>query len=315
MAPDSASSAPLDPARLEALLPPCLEAVREAAEAVLEVYRGAFAVRRKGDFTPVTEADLRSHRLLAARLVALPVAAGGPSGGGLPVISEEGELPPYAERQGWRRFWLVDPLDGTKEFVRRSGEFTINVALVEDRAPVLGVVYAPVADLLYCGGPALGAWRVEGLAAAAAREPGNARRWLEGARRLGTPPGEPLPLPREAGRTATRRLLRPAPPARERIRVLGSRSFSGFLFRRYVRHLRRLAGEVEIVLMGGSLKMCLVAEGWADLYPRFGPTCEWDTAAPHALLSATGRRVRRMDGGGELIYNKESLANPWFVAG
>ena len=181
---------PWSPEQLRALLPPCRQAMREAGAVVLEVYRSAFAVERKGDLTPVTEADRRSDRLLSERLAALPAG----SAAALPVLSEEGSLPPFGERRGWRRLWLVDPLDGTKEFVKRSGEFTINVALVEDRAAVLGLVYAPLQDLFYWGGPALGAWRQEAggeprpLARAAPRTAG----------------GEPWPLPRRDRASRTR---------------------------------------------------------------------------------------------------------------
>lgn len=347
----------LSPADLRALLPACLEAVGEAGAAVLEVYRAGFTVDRKKDLSPITEADRRSHRLLTARLAALAVPGGRGAAGGLPVLSEEGNPPPYSERRRWRRFWLVDPLDGTKEFVKRNGEFTVNVALVEGRSPVFGIVYAPVADLLYYGIRGLGAWCIDSFGRALAdpggADPGGAdsaganpaagraallRRLAEGARRLEPPPAQPLPLPADRGRAAAGagppaqtpaapatlasrlRAMAASPPSsaeamRERIRVIGSRSHSGLPFRRYVRKLRRVAREVEVTLMGGSLKMCFVAEGRADIYPRFGPTMEWDTAAPHAVLAGVGRGIRRMDSGEELLYNKEDLRNPWFVAG
>jgi 3'(2'), 5'-bisphosphate nucleotidase len=278
--------------RLAEALPLCLEAVWRAGTAVLEVYRTDFAVQSKADLSPVTEADHRSQAILLERLRGLP-------GLRLPALSEEESPVAYRRRRRWRRFWLVDPLDGTQEFVNRNGEFAINLALVEDRVPVLGIVYAPLADLLYFGARGRGSFRVErfgGSLAAAA-----------GAERLAA----------IRGRIAGAGRLEPSasPPPGSKIRVIGSRSHSGPPFHEYVQNLKATYREVEVTVMGGPLKMCRVAEGQADLYPRFGPTMEWDTAAPHAVLLGAGKTIRLVGTGEELRYNKEDLTNGSFIAG
>jgi 3'(2'), 5'-bisphosphate nucleotidase len=237
---------------------------REAGDAILSVYRRDFGVELKDDRSPLTEADRLSHELITRRLGALAEA--------LPVLSEEAAPEQLRGRREWRRFWLVDPLDGTKEFIKRNGEFTVNIALIAEHAPVLGVVCAPAIDREYFGGPGLGAWRAEGGAAAA-----------------------PIHV-------------RPAPSGAAR--VVGSRSHPSPDLARYLEGL----GEHEVKSMGSSLKICLVAEGEADVYPRFGPTSEWDTAAAQAVLEGAGGCI--MDTVGQpLRYNgKEHLLNPHFLA-
>jgi 3'(2'), 5'-bisphosphate nucleotidase len=236
----------------------------EAGDAIMRVYQRDFGVELKDDRSPLTEADRLSHELITRRLGALTPA--------LPVLSEEAAPEHLRGRLAWRRFWLVDPLDGTKEFIKRNGEFTVNIALIAEHAPVLGVVRAPALDREYFGGRALGAWRAEGGAAAA-----------------------PIHV-REAS-------SRPA-------RVVGSRSHPSPDLARYLEGI----GEHELKSMGSSLKICLVAEGEADVYPRFGPTSEWDTAAAQAVLEGAGGCI--MDIVGQpLRYNgKEHLLNPHFLA-
>jgi 3'(2'), 5'-bisphosphate nucleotidase len=244
----------------------CLESVialvTTASSEVLDVYRRPFEVEIKDDGTPLTEADLRSHRVLAAGL--------GPLLPDTPVISEES--PAAAQTGAGRpRFWLVDPLDGTKEFVRRTDEFTVNVALIENGRPVLGVVSAPALGTLYAGIPNETAFRID---------PGGQR--------------EPIRV-----RSGSEALV-----------VVGSRSHGD------PRRMEEfLAGrEVQQFLaVGSSLKFCRIAEGAADLYPRFGRTMEWDTAAGHAVLLAAGGRVETLDGQ-PLGYGKPGLDNPHFVA-
>ncbi len=279
-------------AGLDEALGRALAAVREASLAILEVYGAEFAVEAKEDRSPITEADRRAHRCLLQGL-----------GTALPVLSEEGRHRPYEERREWRRLWLVDPLDGTKEFVKRNGEFTVNVCLVEEGRPVLGVVHAPVPDLLYFAHREAGAFVLEGfLAAGSADVPGlmRAARALTSARRSGRPP---LPAP----------FRLPAGEHRERIRVVGSRSHGSEEFDRFVEELRGAYAGVEVVSIGSSLKPCYVAEGRVEVYPRFGRTMEWDTAAAHAVVKAAGKDFYAYPGGEELAYNKPDLGNPPFL--
>lgn len=241
----------------------CIGLAREAGAAIMDVYGGDFSVQAKDDDSPLTQADLASHRLIVAGLRALTPD--------IPVLSEEDAGIPWSVRRAWRRHWLVDPLDGTREFVKRNGEFTVNIALVEDGRPVLGVVYAPVFDYLLHG------LRGEG---AFLREAGDDRR------------------------LATRR------PAEAPLRVAASRSH---LDERTAAALARM-GETERHGLGSSLKFCRIAEGVIDVYPRFGPTSEWDTAAAQCVLEAAGGAVLRLDGR-PLDYNrKDDILNPHFIA-
>ncbi len=242
---------------------------RAAGEAILEVYRGDFDVDRKADTSPLTEADLRSHHVITGRL-----SQRYPE---IPILSEENtEQAPYEVRRQWPAYWLVDPLDGTKEFIKRNGQFTVNIALVEESVPVTGVVYAPALDLLYYGSDGQGAFKVEAS-------------------------GEPLRLTRE----------RSSDPGR--LVIAGSLSHPSAEMDAFVAEQRRRYKQVDFIAMGSSLKICMVADGRADIYPRFGPTMEWDTAAAHAIVRAAGGRIVRHGTDQELRYNKENLLNSWFV--
>ena len=241
---------------------------REAGAAILEVYRTDFAVERKSDASPLTEADLRAHRVITARL--------GERYPEIPILSEESEHDAYEQRKDWDCFWLVDPLDGTKEFVKRNGQFTVNIALIEGGRPRAGVVYAPALDLLYWGEVGNGAFK---------REAG----------------GQPIAL------TA------PSEASRQRLVIAGSLSHPTPEMDAFLDEQRSRYEKVEFVAMGSSLKLCMVADGGADVYPRFGPTMEWDTAAAHAVVNAAGRRVLRHGSKDELRYNKPDLHNDWFV--
>ncbi|UCF99884.1 MAG: 3'(2'),5'-bisphosphate nucleotidase CysQ [Spirochaetaceae bacterium] len=287
---------------LEVLLFIALRAVARAFPEILSVYNGSFRVDTKEDLSPVTEADRRSNRIITAEL-----SEHSP----YPILSEEGRKMPFTERRSWRRFWVVDPLDGTKEFVKRNGEFTINIAVVEGNSPVLGVVYAPLPDLLYFAweggetpngvrsssrnGVRAGSYRLEGFAGLAARIPEDI---VERATKL----SYKRPFSFDEQRK------------REKVTVIGSRSHRGRHFMSYVQELeRRYAERVEVKISGSALKPCLVADGSADIYPRFGPTMEWDTAAPHAVVRGVGKRMVAYDSGRELVYNKEELVNPSFL--
>lgn len=239
-----------------------LAIARQAGETILQVYATNFAVEQKSDRSPVTEADRRAEAVILPALATLAPH--------IPVISEEtsgeGTQAPAGDR-----FWLVDPLDGTKEFIQRNGEFTVNIALIEGNRPVLGVVYAPALARLYAG--------VAGSAAFA--EDANGRRPIA----CRPPPADGLTVVASRSHGDTEQL---------------DRFLAGF----------KIAGRTNA---GSSLKFCLVAAGEADLYPRFGRTMEWDTAAGHAVLAAAGGRVTTVDGK-ELLYGKPGLDNPHFIA-
>lgn len=250
------------------LLPEVLRIAQEAGQAIMAVYNAmsgtADEVRYKADGSPLTQADLAAHRVIAHGLAQLTPE--------IPVVSEE-DSGSEVYRKPTGRFWLVDPLDGTKEFLARNGEFTVNIALVEDGHPVLGVVVAPALGQSYWGSAGQGAWRDAGGKV------------------------EPIHVA-----TAQQRAGRP-------VRVLASKSHLNEETRAYLQQL----GPHQLVQAGSSLKFCRMAEGSADLYPRLGPTCEWDTAAGQAVLEAAGGAVQDRHGA-PLCYGKPTSANPAFVA-
>jgi 3'(2'), 5'-bisphosphate nucleotidase len=273
---------------LAALLAPAIRAAVQAGEPILEVYSAEMQVEYKEDRSPLTLADTRSHAVIAQGLAAT----------GIPVLSEEGKDIPFAERGGWRRLWVVDPLDGTKEFVKRLGEFTVNIALVEDGRPLLGVVYVPVTDRLYFGVAGEGAWRVDDPHAVQA---------------LREPAADADPAAVLARVRASARRLPLDVSAHVPFVIVGSRSHATPDLQEFVEAKRRELGEVEFKSAGSSLKYCLVAEGAADVYPRLGPTMEWDTAAGQAVVEASGARLVRWDTGEPMTYNKPDLLNPWHI--
>jgi 3'(2'), 5'-bisphosphate nucleotidase len=237
--------------------------VSRAGAAIMRVYETGFTVQRKEDNSPLTLADLESQRVIIEALAEMTP--------GIPILSEESAQAPWGERQSWRELWVVDPLDGTREFVKRNGEFTVNIALVREHEPVLGVVSAPAQGLLYWGALGVGAFSHH---RGAAQIPIHA-----------SVPQNPL-------------------------RVVGSRSHASAETAAYLTRL----GPHVMRGIGSSLKFCLVAAGEADLYPRFGPTSEWDTAAGQALLEAAGGHVTRLDGH-RLRYNcRPSVINGDFLA-
>lgn len=249
-----------------------IEAIaRRAGAVIMEVYNSAdgLAVQYKDDDSPLTEADRRANAIIEAGLAELEPR--------LPVLSEESAQPTYETRRQWQRYWLVDPLDGTREFVKRNGEFTVNIALVGDGIAELGVVHVPVSGVSYMGAIGHGAFR---------QDTGS----------------EPVPI--SAGAKSDH-----AP-----LKMVASRSHLDRHVKRVLRRLEAEYGAVEMVNMGSSLKICLLAEGKADIYPRLAPTFEWDTAAAHAVLAAAGGEI--FDTGFRpLRYNKgEDLRNPHFIA-
>ena len=250
-----------------------IQASLEAGEEIMKIYSTAdFGVEIKSDSSPLTIADRASHKVIMKYLEDTVI----------PVLSEEGdEITPYEERKGWKQCWIVDPLDGTKEFIKRNGEFTVNIALVEDGEPVFGVIYAPALDTLYYSVPGDGAFVCHSPIADRVRE--NSEKL----------PSEILP---------------------EAYTIVGSRSHSSPETEAYVTELKSKYGAVDFAASGSSLKFCLVAEGKAHSYPRFAPTMEWDTAAGHAILVASGGSVVIWPEKTPLRYNREQLRNPWFLA-
>ncbi|RLA42030.1 MAG: 3'(2'),5'-bisphosphate nucleotidase [Gammaproteobacteria bacterium] len=245
---------------------------RRAGEAILEVYaRSDLGVEVKADESPLTAADLAAHHILADGLEGLLE--------GVPVLSEEAAAPPFSERSQWQRYWIIDPLDGTKEFIKRSGEFTVNVALVDNHVPVLGVVHVPVSGVTYTGLSGAGAYKIEG-----------------------DQPGQPIAVRTMSGRGG----------ADKPVTVVASRSHGAGAVDDLLRALAKDLGQTDTCNMGSSLKLCLVAEGSADIYPRLAPTMEWDTAAAQAVVEAAGGQVLNFDL--ELLrYNeKDALLNPYF---
>jgi 3'(2'), 5'-bisphosphate nucleotidase len=259
----------------------------EAGKAILEVYgESDFGVESKADDTPLTRADRRAHEIITNGLERT----------GIPVLSEEGKEIPFMNRSWWSSLWLVDPLDGTKEFISRNGEFTVNIALVNEGKTEFGVVFAPVPNELYLGLTGRGAYRC--------RDEKNFSQPFEYLIQFSTP----LPIKAdEGGKEAGRKA------GKEIIRVVASRSHYNQETRDFVESLDSGGREIELVNRGSSLKLCMVASGEADIYPRLGPTMEWDTAAAHAVVKAAGKNVYRTDNGEELEYNKENLLNPYFV--
>jgi len=255
-----------------------IAAALAAGEKILEVYHGEdFQVSEKDDRSPLTLADRLAHDCILGFLART----------GLPVLSEEGRGIPYAERSDWETFWLVDPLDGTKEFIKRNGEFTVNIALVEKGVPIYGVVYAPVDRDLYVGKMNEGAWRL--------KDPGS-----DPAFETCRMQGEVLPLEQEK---------KPG----DAYKVVASRSHLNEETLTFIKNIEEEHGTTELVTRGSSLKICMVASGEADEYPRLGPTMEWDTAAAHAVVLGAGKTVTIAESGQPLTYNKENLLNPWFI--
>ncbi len=246
---------------MEEIYKKAIEAALKAGEQIMKVYQADnFDVKLKSDESPLTEADQLAHQQIVSIL-----------GNQIPILSEEGAKIPFQTRKNWEKFWMVDPLDGTKEFIKRNGEFTVNIALIEYGKPVFGVVYAPVLEKLYVGGQNLPPY---------CTFQGNTQK---------------LPLQKRENI--------------ENTRIVASRSHLNEATESYIQQYP----QKELVSMGSSLKFMLIAEGNADVYPRFAPTMEWDTAAAHAVLRAMGIPVYQIDSDQELIYNKENLLNPYFL--
>ena len=234
-------------------------------------------IEKKADNTPLTLADKVSNKVIEDLL----------NDTGIPILSEEGKNIEYSKRKDWQRFWLVDPLDGTKEFIKRNGEFTVNIALMENNKPVTGIIYVPVTGNLYVGKQNEGAWKLEN-----GKEDASFNDIIS--------LGIRLPIETKINK-------------RDYV-VIGSRSHLNAETKEYISHIKEKYNDVTLIARGSSLKICMVAEGIADEYPRFGPTMEWDTAAGNAIVNAVGKKLWLTDLSGELSYNKKDLHNPDFIA-
>ena len=258
------------------LLRLAIEAAIEGGKEILDVYQTNFKVDLKEDKSPLTEADQKANAKINEYLI----------GSNIPIISEENKQIDFEIRKNWNLCWIVDPLDGTKEFIKRNGEFTVNIALVKHGQPVLGVIFVPVEEILYFAD-------VEKNQAFKAKLDLNTfdiSKIMEGVEKIN---------PRPAS-------------IKEKI-IVGSRSHMSAETEDFVRKLKAEVEKVEIVSKGSSLKFCLVAEGNADIYPRFAPTMEWDTAAGQAICEAVGLHVISQESDQPLLYNKQNLLNPWFL--
>tara|TARA_B110000858_G_scaffold198538_1_gene266486 strand:- start:3170 stop:3997 length:828 start_codon:yes stop_codon:yes gene_type:complete len=255
-----------------------LNAVNEIAIAagreILDVYNSdqAIEVSTKQDDSPLTEADRRAHHLIVDRLSMLTPD--------VPLLSEESEAIDYSVRQSWQRYWLIDPLDGTKEFINRNGEFTVNIALIENGQSVAGVVHVPVTGISYFGGIGLKAWKQD------ANQSGS-----------------------EAQAITSRSMQ-----GNSAVSIVASRRHLGEQLAALVGKIEGHFGEATLLSMGSSLKMCLLAEGRADIYPRMAPTCEWDTAAAHGILAAAGGEIVDLQFQTLRYNSKADLLNPYFIA-
>lgn len=252
-----------------------ITAAYNAGKEILKVYDTAFDVEHKDDRSPLTLADKRAHEVIDEYLKQTRI----------PILSEEGRSIDYEERKLWKRFWMVDPLDGTKEFIKRNGEFTVNIALIENGISISGVIYVPVSGDLYFAISRKGAYKVENF-----NNPNsNIEEWMASAKKL------------------------PVQAENKGYTVVGSRSHKSPETSAYMQSLTEEHGELNIVSMGSSLKICLVAEGVADIYPRFAPTMEWDTAAGHAIAKESGKEIYDQTTNQTMVYNKENLLNNWFI--
>ena len=237
---------------------------RQAGDIIMDIYKKDFVVEYKGDNSPLTEADTAANKVICEALIELY-----PS---IPILSEENKVIPYSERKEWEYFWLIDPIDGTKEFIKKNGEFTVNIALIHKDTPVLGVVYAPALGDMYKAKKGGGAFK-------------NGRK-----------------LPLEVNKSPEKSL-----------RVVASKSHLSEETQEFINEVATKTESIEQVSKGSSLKLVMVAEGLADIYPRLAPTMEWDTGAADAIVRESGKITYQFENNQPLIYNKKNLLNPWFV--
>lgn len=286
---------------MEELLKIAQKAAQEAGAEILRIYTDPsqdFGIEKKADNSPLTLADKAAHLCIMRYLQETDI----------PVLSEEGQHLPYEVRKTWKRLWVVDPLDGTKEFIKKNGEFTVNIALVEDCSPVLGVIYIPVTGVMYYGIVGKGAWKMT-LSNSTSKARTIEALPIEGATGVFGVATECGYGPAKGSNYPVATTERGEGP----FVVVASRSHMSPETEAYVEEIRRLHSNVQLISSGSSIKICLVAEGAADAYPRYAPTMEWDTAAGDAIARAAGKQVLDVQTGNPLTYNKEDLHNPWFL--
>lgn len=248
----------------------------EAGIEILKIYHTDFQIEYKADESPLTTADKKANEVIMSYL----------SKTGIPVLSEEGRSIPYKERKNWNELWIVDPLDGTKEFIKKNDEFTVNIALVVDGIPVIGVIYIPVLDELYFGDLSMGAYKLESAS-----------------------------LRFDLQDVLCNTVKLPVSEPKSYYGVVASRSHLSVETVNFIDEIKKTHEMIRVISIGSSIKLCLIAEGIADIYPRFAPTSEWDIAAGHAIVKASGGKVlQAVNSNKELVYNKEDLLNPWFIA-
>jgi 3'(2'), 5'-bisphosphate nucleotidase len=272
-----------------------LVAAKKAGEAILEVYQGDIAIDYKEDDSPLTLADKRAHHIIMEYLSAAPLEH-------IAALSEEGKHIPFDQRGRWEYLWLVDPLDGTKEFIKRRGEFTVNIALIHQNRPVLGVVLVPVKGVVYFAAEGIGSHKLENMELIE-RLPHGIVRTVK----------EPLSLDAIVDSAQQLPLQKFSESAGNKLTIVGSRSHATPALTDFVESMTQRYGDVDFAPAGSSLKFCLVAEGSADVYPRYGPTMEWDTAAGHCVVEQSGGVVLQIEENAPLQYNKKDLYNPYFI--
>ncbi len=274
----------MDNIQYERLILTTLFAAKRAGKAILDVYDSDFEVEQKDDKSPLTLADKKSNEIITEVLEQTKTA----NNSTVPILSEEGRDIPYDERKKWEYFWLVDPLDGTKEFIKKNGEFTVNIALIHEDKPVLGIIYIPVKDIFYFAAINFGAYILKN--SEIVTDTLSIKELIDKSKKL--------PLTNNNNSPLT---------------IVGSRSHTSEEFTEFVNKQKEKHGNVEFISSGSSLKLCLVAEGNADIYPRFGPTMEWDTAAGQAIVEQAEGRVLEIQTNDPLRYNKTNLLNPFFI--
>ena len=238
-----------------------------AGKKILQIYNSDFDVNYKKDNSPLTLADKEAHSIILSYLEKTDY----------PILSEEGKDIPFNIRKTWDKFWLVDPLDGTKEFIKRNGEFTVNIALIKKNKPIIGVIYVPVYDTLYYGSDS-SAFKVLNYSSDSSSK-------------------HKLPIKFK----------------KKKFTIVGSRSHMSEETKLFFEKKQKEIGDIEVLAVGSSLKLCMVAEGKADAYPRYAPTMEWDTGAGHAIAKMAGCTITQYNTKDEISYNKENLLNPWFL--
>lgn len=262
---------------IKKLLKTTIDASIDAGEEVCKIYKDEFDISYKDDKSPLTIADTRSNEIIHSYLDKTQI----------PILSEEGKFIPYEARKKWESFWIVDPLDGTKEFIKRNGEFTINIALIKRKKPVLGVIYVPVQKSLYFASSLTGSVKIENITDTGKDFSLNDYLSM----------GNNLPLKN----------------IKNIYTVVGSKSHMTKETENFINQLRKEHGNIEVLSRGSSLKICMVAEGKANIYPRFAPTMEWDIAAGHAIVKYAKGKLINYNTQKEITYNTKSLINPWFI--